>query len=151
MGIAGVMGGENTEITADSTTILIEAAYFEPTNIRKTATKLGLRSDASVRFEKGINMETVVSAANRSCSINGTIGRGKVLKGMIDNYPTPKEKTFVTLEMKKVNDVLGTEISFSEIKEILIRLNFTITEETKETITVLVLYRPDVTIAEDLI
>ncbi len=152
VGIAGVMGGENTEITADSTTILIEAAYFEPTNIRKTATKLGLRSDASVRFEKGINMETVVSAANRAVQLMEQLAEGKVLKGMIDNYPTPKEKTFVTLEMKKVNDVLGTEISFSEIKEILIRLNFTITEETKETITVLVPpYRPDVTIAEDLI
>lgn len=152
VGIAGVMGGENTEITDETTTILIESAYFAPTNIRRTSTKLGLRSDASIRFEKGINMETVVAAANRAAQLMEQLAEGKVLKGMIDNYPTPKERTEVTLEMNKVNAVLGTELSFTEIKDILTRLNFAITKEINDTITVTVPpYRPDVTISEDLI
>lgn len=152
VGIAGVMGGENTEVTDQTTDVFIEAAYFDPTSVRRTSTQLGLRSEASIRFEKGINMETVSYAADRAAQLMQQLGGGVIVGGQIDEYPTVHEKVYVTLRLAQVNEVLGTDISDTEIKDILTRLDFVITADDAEAITVLVPpYRPDVTIAEDLI
>ncbi len=152
VGIAGVMGGENTEVTNQTTDVFIEAAYFNPTSVRRTSTQLGLRSEASIRFEKGINMETVSYAADRAAQLMQQLGGGIIVGGQIDEYPTVHETVSVTLRLAQVNEVLGTAISDAEIKDILTRLDFVITEDTTEAITVIVPpYRPDVSIAEDLI
>jgi len=150
--IAGVMGGKNSEVKENTTTVLIESAYFDPTSIRRTSTRLGLRSEASIRFEKGINIETTVDAANRAAQLMQQLGGGQILKGVIDNYPNPLKRPIIDLELAKVNKVLGTDIDFAKIKNILTDLNFAILKDTENIITVEVPpYRPDVTIAEDLI
>lgn len=152
VGIAGVMGGLNSEVIDKTKRVLLESAYFNPTSIRRTSTSLGLRSEASIRFEKGINIETVVEAGNRAAQLLQQLAVGKVLKGIIDNYPNPIQRTIITLKISQVNDVLGTEIEEGFIKDILQSLNFRIIDADKEQLTIEVPpYRPDVTIAEDLI
>jgi len=152
VGIAGVMGGLNSEINTETTTVLIEAAYFNPTSIRRTSTALGLRTEASIRFEKGINIETVADAANRAAQLLEELAGGKVVKGVIDNYHNPMERKKIELVLSKVNEVLGTAIDHQKIKEILQSLNIAIIDEAHSAITVEVPpYRPDISIAEDLI
>ena len=150
--VAGVMGGENTEVTDNTTDVFIEAAYFQPTSVRRTSTKLGLRSEASIRFEKGINMETVLTAAERAAQLMQLTGGGVVVGGAIDNYPTRHEAVTIDLQLEKVNALLGTDISDARIKEILESLNFHILKDTGAAITVEVPgYRPDCSIPEDLV
>ena len=150
--VAGVMGGENTEVTEQTTDVFIEAAYFNPVSVRRTSTKLGLRSEASIRFEKGINMETVLNAAERAAQLMQLTGGGVVVGGAVDNYPTKHETVTIELPLKKVNALLGTEISDAKIKEILQSLNFRIIKESGDSITVEVPgYRPDCSIPEDLV
>ena len=150
--VAGVMGGENTEVTDATTDVFIEAAYFQPTSVRRTSTKLGLRSEASIRFEKGINMETVLTAAERAAQLMQITGGGVVVGGAVDNYPTKHEAVTIQLQLAKVNALLGTDITDARIKEILTSLNFNIIEESETTITVEVPgYRPDCSIPEDLV
>ena len=150
--VAGVMGGENTEVTDDTTDVFIESAYFQPTSVRRTSTRMGLRSEASIRFEKGVNMDTVLEASERAAQLIQMTGGGVVMGGAIDQYPTKKEPVLITLPLEKVNRILGTDISDERIKEILVSLNFKITEDNGTSITVLVPgYRPDCSIAEDLV
>lgn len=150
--VAGVMGGENTEVTDNTTDVFIEAAYFQPTSVRRTSTKLGLRSEASIRFEKGINMETVLTAAERAAQLMQLTGGGVVVGGAIDNYPTRHEAVTIDLQLERVNALLGTDISDARIKEILESLNFHILKDTGAAITVEVPgYRPDCSIPEDLV
>lgn len=150
--VAGVMGGENTEVTDQTTDVFIEAAYFNPTSVRRTSTKLGLRSEASIRFEKGINMETVLTAAERAAQLMQLTGGGVVVGGAIDNYPTKHAPVTIALQLEKVNALLGTDISDAKIKEILESLNFHIIQDTGTAITVEVPgYRPDCSIPEDLV
>jgi len=150
--VAGVMGGENTEVTDHTTDVFIEAAYFNPVSVRRTSTKLGLRSEASIRFEKGINMDTVLTAAERAAQLMQLTGGGVVVGGAIDNYPTKHVPVTITLPLAKVNALLGTEISDEQIKEILERLNFHIQKDEGTSITVEVPgYRPDCSIPEDLV
>ena len=83
--------GENTEVTDNTVDVFIESAYFQPTCVRRTSTRLGLRSEASIRFEKGINMETVLTAAERAAQLMQLTGGGVVVGGAIDNHPTKHE------------------------------------------------------------
>lgn len=150
--VAGVMGGENTEVTDHTVDVFIESAYFQPTSVRRTSTKLGLRSEASIRFEKGINMETVLTAAERAAQLMQLTGGGVVVGGEIDNYPTKHEPVTIQLQLEKVNGLLGTEISDETIKEILTSLQFRILQDDGASIVVEVPgYRPDCSIPEDLI
>lgn len=150
--VAGVMGGENTEVTDNTVDVFIESAYFQPTSVRRTSTRLGLRSEASIRFEKGINMETVLTAAERAAQLMQLTGGGVVVGGEIDNYPTKHEAVMIELQLAKVNALLGTEIADETIKEILTSLNFCIRKDDGSRIVVEVPgYRPDCSIPEDLI
>jgi phenylalanyl-tRNA synthetase beta chain len=120
--IAGVMGGLDSGIMADTTTILIESANFNGDNIRATSKRLGLRTEASSRFEKGIDPNLCEAAANRVCKLIEELGAGNVVSGLIDAYPQPALPVTIGVRVKRVNDVLGITLSTSEMKDFFERL-----------------------------
>ena len=128
--VAGVMGNENSEIIGDTATVLFESACFNGPSVRRTATALGMRTDASSRFEKGLDMENTVKAVNRACELVELLGAGEVVEGMIDVVPEPFKQTSLALEPEKINALLGTEIKTETMKEILVKLGFTLEGET---------------------
>jgi phenylalanyl-tRNA synthetase beta chain len=152
VGLAGVMGGEATEITDSTTEIVIEAAAFNPANIRCTARRFTLPSEASQRFEKGINHETVTLAQDRAALLINELIKGDILTGAIDlNYSTAAA-CHVTVDPERVNKILGMKIPSDEITGILDRLGFAVREEKDGHLNVTVpLRRPDVTIEEDIV
>ena len=111
VGIAGIMGGENSMITDDVKTMMFEAACFDGTNIRLSSKKVGLRTDASGKFEKGLDPNNAEAAINRACQLIEELGAGEVVGGMVDVYTTKKEPVRVTIEPDKINALLGTDIS----------------------------------------
>ncbi len=122
IGLAGIMGGENSEIVDDTTTVVFESANFNGTSIRQTALALGMRTDASGKFEKNIDPMMTLPAVERACELVEMLGCGDVLDGTIDvlNY-VPEAKT-VKLEPEKINDLLGTDISREDMVRYLNRL-----------------------------
>jgi len=111
VGIAGIMGGENSKITDDVQTMVFEAACFDRTNIRLSAKKLGLRTDASGKFEKGLDPNNAEEAVNRACQLIEELGCGEVVGGMIDHYPVKKEEKRVVFDPESINALLGTNLS----------------------------------------
>lgn len=111
VGIAGIMGGENSMITDDVKTMMFEAACFDGTNIRLSSKKVGLRTDASGKFEKGLDPNNAEAAINRACQLIEELGAGEVVGGMVDVYTTKKEPVRVPFEPEKINALLGTELS----------------------------------------
>ncbi|MCR4841913.1 MAG: phenylalanine--tRNA ligase subunit beta [Eubacterium sp.] len=111
VGLAGIMGGENTMITDDVTTVLFEAANFDGTNIRLSSKRLGMRTDASGKFEKGLDPNTAIDAINRACELVEALGAGEVVGGTVDVYPVVKEGNRVPFEPDKYNALLGTNVS----------------------------------------
>ena len=120
--IAGVMGGLNSEITDDTKTILIEAASFSSDSVRKTSKKLGIRTEASSRFEKGVPAGLSGIAADRVCSLISQTGAGTVLAGAADCYPVQQAETEIVVRPGRMNAVLGTALSAEEMAAILKRL-----------------------------
>lgn len=127
VGIAGVMGGLNSEIKEDTTTILIECANFSGDSIRTTSKKLALRTEASSRFEKGIDPNLSETAADRVCRLIELLGAGKVTKGSVDVYPGRPESYSVNVRVDRVNKVLGTDISGKDMADILESLEMEVT------------------------
>ena len=125
VGLAGVMGGENSEIVDDTTTIVFESANFNGTSIRKTAIALGMRTDASSKFEKGLDPEGTVPAVQRACELVELLGAGDVIDGMIDVVAAPAEEKTVTLEPEKINALLGTDFTRDYMVSVLEPLGFT--------------------------
>ena len=115
VGIAGIMGGENSMITDDVKTMLFEAACFDGTNIRLSSKRIGLRTDASAKFEKGLDPNNAEAAMNRACQLIEELGAGEVVGGMVDVYSTKKEPVRVTFEPEKINALLGTDLSREEM------------------------------------
>lgn len=111
VGIAGIMGGENSKITDDVQTMVFEAACFDGTNIRLSAKKLGLRTDASGKFEKGLDPNNAEEAVNRACQLIEELECGEVVGGMIDHYPVKKEEKRVVFDPESINALLGTNLS----------------------------------------
>lgn len=111
VGIAGIMGGENSKITDNVHTMLFEAACFDGTNIRLSGKKVGLRTDASGKFEKGLDPNTAEEAMNRACQLIEELGAGEVVGGMIDEYPVERTGNTVVFEPEKINALLGTNVS----------------------------------------
>ena len=122
--VAGVMGGENSEIVGDTAMVLFESACFNGPSVRRTATSLGMRTDASSRFEKGLDAEGTLKAVNRACELVELLGAGEVVEGVIDVYPGKKPQTRVKLEPEKINALLGTELSEETMRKILTDLGF---------------------------
>lgn len=110
VGIAGIMGGENSKITDDVRTMLFEAACFDGTNIRLSAKKLGLRTDASAKFEKGLDPNTALEAMNRACQLIEELGAGEVVGGCVDVYPEKTGSRRIKFSAEKANRLLGTDI-----------------------------------------
>ncbi|MDD4629451.1 MAG: phenylalanine--tRNA ligase subunit beta [Eubacteriales bacterium] len=117
--IAGVMGGLNSEIKYDTTTILVESANFNGDSIRSTSKKLGLRTEASSRYEKGIDPNLCGKAADRVCRLIELLGAGKVTKGSVDVYPGKTESNPVSVRVDRVNAVLGIDLAGKEMEKIL--------------------------------
>ena len=128
--VAGVMGGENSEIVGDTAMVLFESACFNGPSVRRTATALGMRTDASSRFEKGLDAEGTLRAVNRACELVELLGAGEVVEGVIDEYPGRKPQTTVKLEPEKVNALLGTDIDEDTMRRILLDLGFTLEGDT---------------------
>ena len=124
VGLAGIMGGENSEIVDDTVDVVFESANFNGTCIRRTALALGMRTEASAKFEKGLDILNTLPAVNRACELVEMLGAGEVLDGVIDilNY-VPQPKT-LKLRPEKINALLGTDIDTSEMCRILTELGF---------------------------
>ncbi len=115
VGVAGIMGGENSKITDDVKDILFEAACFDGTNIRLSAKRLGLRTDASGKFEKGLDPNNAMDAINRACQLIEELGAGEVVGGVVDVYPNVRQERKILFEPEKMNQLLGTNISNEEM------------------------------------
>lgn len=149
--IAGVMGGANTEVHNETTTILVEAAYFNPTSVRRTVKDTGLRSEASTRFEKGVDPNRVKRAGMRACQLLAKYADGTVLDNPVEfNALDTKEKE-VTINTNEINKRLGTEISNDEIANILTKLRFSYTENNAQFNVIIPTRRGDITIFEDML
>jgi len=151
--LAGVMGGYDTEVTDNTTNLIIESAYFHPVNTRKTSKELGLRSEASLRFEKGtIDKERVDAAANRACQLLAELAGGKVVMDYVDNYPVKHKPTTIVLRKNRVNATIGINLSAEEIKELLEKIELGIEIINEDTINISVpSYRRDITGEIDII
>ncbi len=149
--LAGIMGGEETEVTKKTTTVLLESANFSAASIRKTSRRLGLRTEASVRFEKGADANGVIFALDRAAQLIEMLGAGEVLQGVCDVYPQRSEPQVLKLRPERVNYLLGTDLDSGQIERYLIRLGFAV-NRTLEALEVSVpTYRPDIQIETDLI
>ncbi len=134
VGIAGIMGGENSMITDSVETMLFEAACFDGTNIRKSSKKVGLRTDASGKFEKGLDPNNAQAAIDRACQLVEELGAGEVVGGMVDVYGKKKEPVRVPFDAQEINQLLGTEISKEEMIGYFEMIGLSYDEETGEVI-----------------
>ena len=134
VGIAGIMGGENSMITDDVKTMLFEAACFDGTNIRLSSKRIGLRTDASAKFEKGLDPNNAEEAINRACQLIEELGAGEVVGGIVDVYPTVKEPVRIPFEPDRINALLGTDISAEEMLGYFKKIDLGYDEKTNEII-----------------
>lgn len=151
MAVAGVMGGEESEVKEDTTTILLESALFERSIVRIASKDLGLRSESSARFEKGLDISRVTKAAKRACELITQLAGGEVLEGIVCYDERNMEETTITITTQKINEVLGTTIAANEMEAIFNRLQFSYQKEGDIFIVTVPHHRPDCTIEEDLI
>lgn len=122
--VAGVMGGANSEIVGDTAMVLFESANFNGVSVRRTASALGMRTDASSRYEKGLDMMNTIKAVERACELVELLGCGEVVDGVMDVVAKEKAPTVVKLEPDKINALLGTELGEDLMREILVSLGF---------------------------
>jgi len=152
MAIAGVIGGEETAVTDGTTDILLEAATFNGSSVRQTARQLGIRTEASSRFEKGLPAELALAGARRAASLIGELAGGGVHREWADVYPRPQEPVRVRLRPALVDEVLGLHVPLEEAESILKRLNFHVRAlEDGEWDVLPPVFRLDVTIPQDLV
>lgn len=149
--IAGIMGGLETEVTDKTTNVLLESAWFDPISIRRTSKVLGLRSESSTRFEKGIDLEGCLRAADRAAQLLQQIQGANVLKGAIDNYSVHETPRKISLRPARINYVLGVEIPKEETVDILSRLQFHVQDTGEELLVNVPSWRVDVHLEIDLI
>ena len=135
VGIAGIMGGENSMITDEVKTVLFEAASFNGANIRKSAKRVGLRTDASGKFEKGLDPHNAEAAINRACQLIEELGCGEVVDGMVDVCGEMKEEVVLPFEPDQYNKLLGTEVSTEEMLDIFKRIEVRY-DQTAGTLTI---------------
>lgn len=148
--VAGVMGAENSEVKPETRTILLESARFQPTSVRRTATRLGLRTEASSRFEKGLDPYQAERAVNRACELIEQLGCGQVCPGLIDAFPNPPEPVNIPFDAGRINALLGTSIPVSEMSEILVRLEVVLSHQEGGLVAQVPSFRPDLECMADL-
>ncbi len=134
--VGGVMGGENSEITDSTTDILIESAFFAPSSVRRTAKKLGIQSESSYRFERGVDIDNLQYALDRAAALITELCGGQLAKGLIDVYPNPVEKQKIELNYARARRIIGIDIPSSQIDEMMSRLLFRTVAKSDESITV---------------
>lgn len=134
VGIAGIMGGEDSKITDDVKTLLFEAANFDGTNIRLSGKKLGLRTDAAAKFEKGLDPNTALEAMNRACQLIEELGAGVVVGGAVDVYPNVRTEKRVPFSWERTNKVLGTSLTKEEMIGYFKKIELGFDESTNEVI-----------------
>ena len=127
--IAGVMGGADSEIKPDTSTILLEAATFETSGIRHTAKQLGLSTDSSYRFQRGVNADSVEWASQRAASLMCELADAKLCKGVIDSYPAPREQTSIPFSWKRIESMIGVEIPKERMTEIFTALEIKVVDQ----------------------
>jgi phenylalanyl-tRNA synthetase beta chain len=150
--IGGVMGGLNSEIRDATSRVLLESAYFSPQGIRRTSTALGLQTESSYRFERGIDPEGVLAASLRAATLIAELAGGEAAKGVIDCYPTPLPCPEIRLRLPKVSALLGMRLEPTEVKGILERLHMEVKENKgAEWVITTPSYRGDITREIDLI
>jgi len=151
--LAGVMGGADTEVSDETVDVLLESAYFEPKSIMRTSRNLGLLSESSARFEKGIDPNGSAFAADRAAQLMAEIAGGSVMQGAIDVYPNIIEPKKLPLRMERVNAILGTRLSVEEIISILSRIELSASpvEGTTDMWVIAPTFRPDLEREIDLI
>ncbi|NNL76387.1 MAG: phenylalanine--tRNA ligase subunit beta, partial [Desulfobacterales bacterium] len=155
VGVGGVMGGLNSEIEDTTTRVLIEGAFFNPISIRRTSRKLGLNTDASHRFERGVDPEGTFKAVNRAAKLMVEFGHGNLIEGLIDEYPQPQNLKNINLSVQRTHRLLGIEPDAKQIKKLLESIEFKVkkiaSEDGDEHLTVVPpTFRVDVTQPEDL-
>lgn len=148
IGIAGIMGGENSMVTDDIKTLLFEAACFDGTNIRLSSKRIGLATDAAAKFVKGLDPNLAIEAMNRACQLIEELGCGKVVDGVVDIYPTPVREVVLPFEPDKMNGLLGTQVAPEKMLEYFERLEFKY-DEKAGTLTIPT-FRQDVKCMADL-
>ncbi len=151
IGLAGVMGGETTEINEQTKTVLVEAAAFDPTSIRRTARKFTLPSEASQRFERGVDHQAVLDAQNRAALLLAELVDGRVLSGVIDVNHSQVKPVVVSVNPDRINKILGMKIEREIITDILTRLQFEYVDRDDSLEITIPLRRPDITIEEDIV
>ncbi|OPX86678.1 MAG: Phenylalanine--tRNA ligase beta subunit [Pelotomaculum sp. PtaB.Bin104] len=149
--VAGIMGGMTSEVTDKTTSILLESAYFNPVSIRRASKALGLRSEASIRFEKGIDIGGCLRAINRAAQLIYDMGAGEVVSGTVDNYISPVPEKTVQLRPSRATHVLGMEVTRDMAAGILSSLQFHTQEDGEDLLVTVPSYRVDVGSEEDLI
>ena len=150
-GLAGIMGGFETEITDTTTTVVLESADFYGPCIRRTARACGLSSEASGRFERGVDSETTIKALDRAAQLLQEMGACTVCEGIVDVYPNPKQANYVTFTPEQINNHLGTNIAKDVMLNIITSIGFDVTKDENDEITVKVpSWRNDVTCMADI-
>lgn len=150
--LAGVMGGMESEVNEGTTSILLESANFSQASIRYTSRKLGLLTESSTRFEKGLSPEIPLPALRRAIGLIKQLAGGKVARGIIDVYPDRREKSPILLSKKRVKQVLGIELNTEQISNVLSSLGFVCEKSAPDELEVGIPYwRNDVSLADDLV
>ena len=151
IGMAGVMGGQNTQISEDTTHILLEAALFDADNVRLTSRRLGIRTEASSNFEKGIDIERQLAAINRACTLIDELGAGKVLADMIDTCTEVYQNETIQTQFSYINGLIGEEIPKETVVSILEKLFFTVKADGDNLEIIVPAERLDMRIREDVV
>ena len=151
VGLAGIMGGQRTEVTDQTTTVLLEAATFNGATIRRTARKHGLRSEASGRFERGIDPDITTLALDRAAQLLQEMGACEVAPGYLDVYPEPQPTRTLTVTVEEINRAIGITLERAEIIDILKRLYFDITEQGEALFLTVPSWRGDVAELADIV
>ncbi len=146
--LAGIMGGENSEITDDTKTVVFESATFHPGSVRVTAKKLGMRTESSARFEKGLDSDNTMPALDRACELVELLGAGEVVGGTVDVYPNPKQKVTLPLDADKINSFLGLNLTQEYMAATMKKLDFEVSDDGRN-VTV-PSFRDDVRCMNDL-
>ena len=122
--IAGIMGGEDTQVTSNTCDVLLEGAYFDPVSVRRMGRSLGLTTESSYRFERGVDPEGLTLAQEKAAQLIKELAGGEIVSGMVDLYPEPLKRPSIDLRKDQVNKILGTDLSLEEMINILERLYF---------------------------
>lgn len=149
--IAGVMGGEHFSVDASTKTIILESAYFSPPAVRKTSRSLGVSSDSSYRFERGIDINNVINAMNRAAALIAQLSGGKISSDFIDVYHAPAQQKKTEVRFSRVNSLLGTSLTPDEICSLLSKLHFEYEIHADSALVSVPFFRPDIELEVDII